>query len=110
VPRTRLPDSTTTGQSFGDALLRLQAVNAQLQRALYSPIVIEQAKGVIAERYHLSMDEAFDLLRYAARTSRTKIHVFAQGVVRDDPAVTDAVDASLSSPKRLRIPRAAESG
>jgi hypothetical protein len=106
----RFPDPTAAGQGFGEALLRLQAVNAQLQRALYSRIVIEQAKGVLAERYRVSMDEAFDVLRYAARTSRTNIHQFAQSVVRDDPSATDAVDASLSSPKRHRLPRAAESG
>jgi hypothetical protein len=56
------------------------------------------------------MDEAFDLLRYAARTPRRNIQLVAQGVVRDDPVAADAVAGSLSSSKRLRVPRAAESG
>jgi hypothetical protein len=53
----------------------------QLQTALESRIVIEQAKGVLAERFKLTVDDAFLLLRYAARSSRTKIHEVAQEVV-----------------------------
>ena len=61
---------------------------AQLEEALRSRIVIEQAKGVLAERHGLSVDEAFDVLRRAARSTRTKIHVVATEVVatRESPA------------------------
>jgi AmiR/NasT family two-component response regulator len=54
---------------------------AQLQHALDSRIVIEQAKGVLIERYGLPPDAAFELLRRAARRSRTKIHDLAREVV-----------------------------
>jgi AmiR/NasT family two-component response regulator len=47
---------------------------AQLQRALESRVAIEQAKGVIAERYGLGLDEAFDVIRNAARANRLKLH------------------------------------
>jgi AmiR/NasT family two-component response regulator len=47
---------------------------AQLQHALESRVVIEQAKGVIAERYGLELDEAFEVIRRAARTNRVKLH------------------------------------
>jgi hypothetical protein len=53
----------------------------QLQTALESRIVIEQAKGVLAERFKLTVDDAFLLLRYAARSSRTKLHDVAHEVV-----------------------------
>lgn len=61
---------------------------AQLEQALRTRIVIEQAKGVLAERLDLSVDEAFEVLRRAARSSRTKIHALAVEVVssRETPA------------------------
>src|SRR4051812_22329004 len=51
-------------------LLELRARVKQLQTALDTRIVIEQAKGILAERFHLPVDDAFLLLRYAARSSR----------------------------------------
>ncbi len=49
----------------------LQARVAQLQTALETRIVVEQSKGILAERFKLSVDDSFLLLRYAARSSRT---------------------------------------
>jgi len=47
---------------------------AQLEQALQSRVTIEQAKGVLAERYGLGLDEAFELIRRAARSNRMKLH------------------------------------
>jgi ANTAR domain len=47
---------------------------AQLEQALQSRVAIEQAKGVLAERYGLELDEAFDLIRRTARSNRMKLH------------------------------------
>ena len=55
--------------------------NAQLRIALESRIVIEQAKGVLMERLDVRADLAFELLRGAARSSRTNIHALAAEVV-----------------------------
>ena len=44
--------------------------NAQLERALESRVLIEQAKGMLAERWDTSPAEAFELLRSAARSHR----------------------------------------
>jgi AmiR/NasT family two-component response regulator len=62
--------------------------NQQLQAALDSRIVIEQAKGVLAERYRISVDDAFELLRRSARNHRLRLHVLAMAVVasRETPA------------------------
>jgi hypothetical protein len=53
---------------------------AQLEHALQSRVAIEQAKGVIAERYGLSVEEAFDLIRRAARTNRIKLHDLVRAI------------------------------
>jgi hypothetical protein len=47
---------------------------AQLEHALESRIMIEQAKGIVAERYGLDVDEAFQLIRHAARSNRMKLY------------------------------------
>jgi AmiR/NasT family two-component response regulator len=53
----------------------------QLRTALESRVVIEQAKGVLAERYRLSIDDAFLLLRQSARSARVRLHELAAEVV-----------------------------
>jgi AmiR/NasT family two-component response regulator len=53
---------------------------AQLEHALQSRIVIEQAKGVIAERYGLDPEEAFEYLRRASRSHRIKLHSLAAAI------------------------------
>jgi AmiR/NasT family two-component response regulator len=59
----------------------LRTKNAQLETALSSRIVIEQAKGVLAERYRIDLDGAFAILRGAARSNHMKIHDLAHAVV-----------------------------
>jgi AmiR/NasT family two-component response regulator len=62
-----------------------QERQAQLQHALESRVVIEQAKGMLAERFGVSIDDAFELLRGTARSNRLRLHDVARRVVaRDD--------------------------
>jgi GAF domain-containing protein len=56
-------------------------LNHQLQRALDSRIVIEQAKGVLAERHGIPVDKAFALLRHTARGRGARLHDVAQEVM-----------------------------
>lgn len=58
-----------------------QVVNAQLTQALDSRIVIEQAKGRIAERLGVDMDAAFARLRGHARSRRLLLANVASDVV-----------------------------
>lgn len=53
----------------------------QLQHALHSRVVIEQAKGMLAERTHISVREAFELLRGHARSHNAKLHDVARDVL-----------------------------
>ncbi|MEW2580678.1 GAF and ANTAR domain-containing protein [Streptomyces syringium] len=55
---------------------------AQLQAALHSRVVIEQAKGVLAERWQVGLDEAFESLRSYARPRRLRLADLAQQVVQ----------------------------
>lgn len=71
--------------------------NAQLEQALESRIAIEQAKGVLIERFDVAPDHAFEILRRASRTQRRRIHLIAAEVIdsRDTPAVVLASVAAL---------------
>ncbi|MBO8186908.1 ANTAR domain-containing protein [Streptomyces sp. DW4-2] len=53
----------------------------ELELALGSRVVIEQAKGVLAERGHGSVDDAFRTLRAFARSHRRPLHQVARDVV-----------------------------
>ena len=54
---------------------------AQLQHALSSRIIIEQAKGVLGERTRTSPEEAFNVMRSYARRNGRKLHDVAQEIV-----------------------------
>lgn len=56
-------------------------VREQLQRALDSRVVIEQAKGVISHTHQLDMDSAYRLIRYHSRSSQTSLSAVAAGVI-----------------------------
>lgn len=53
----------------------------QLQTALDSRIVIEQAKGILAERESITPTEAFTKIRRQARSERRKLHDLAAEIV-----------------------------
>ncbi len=56
-------------------------VNEQLQRALNTRVLIEQAKGVIAHTAGVDMDEAFNRLRNHARSNSQSLQVTAASIV-----------------------------
>jgi hypothetical protein len=64
-------------------------VVAQLQVALSSRVVIEQAKGILAERARIGVDAAFARLRAHARTQNRRLSDVARELINGglDPAV-----------------------
>ena len=60
---------------------RLQAVTRQLQEALHTRIVIEQAKGILAERHGEPVAAAFERLRAYARSTQRRIRDVARDVI-----------------------------
>jgi GAF domain-containing protein len=63
------------------ATLEAQVINEQLNHALTSRIVIEQAKGIIAEREGLTMEQAFSTLRNHARNHNLRLVDVARDVI-----------------------------
>jgi GAF domain-containing protein len=70
------------------ATLEAQVINEQLNYALTSRIVIEQAKGIIAEREGLNMDQAFSTLRNHARYHNLRLVDVAHDVIEGTLAVS----------------------
>ena len=85
------PDDLSLGQALADvasvALVQEKAstdqksVNEQLQTALISRIVLEQAKGVLAQQGSLPMEEAFAVMRRYARDHNLRLTAVAEAVV-----------------------------
>ena len=63
-----------------------EILNQQLQTALTSRVAIEQAKGVLATRLEIEMDEAFELMRRRSRDERRRLVEIAEEVVNARPA------------------------
>jgi transcriptional regulator with GAF, ATPase, and Fis domain len=82
-----LADVATIGLLQERNLRRSETIAEQLQAALNSRIIIEQAKGKLAERYNLTMDQAFTLLRDHARTTNQRLTDTARELV--DSATAD---------------------
>jgi transcriptional regulator with GAF, ATPase, and Fis domain len=76
-----MADVATIGLLQARAIRHREALAEQLQTALNSRVIIEQAKGVIAERRQLDMDQSFTLLRSAARTNNRRLSDLARAVV-----------------------------
>jgi transcriptional regulator with GAF, ATPase, and Fis domain len=76
-----LADIATIGLLQARAIRQRDGLAEQLQTALNTRVLIEQAKGVIAERRRLDMDQAFTLLRTTARNSNRLLTDLARAVV-----------------------------
>lgn len=76
-----LADVATIGLLQYRAIQHRDSVTEQLQTALNSRVLIEQAKGALAERLGLEVDEAFTLLRREARSRNRRLSEFAKALL-----------------------------
>ncbi len=76
-----LADVATIAIMQERAISRAETLTEQLQGALNSRIVIEQAKGMIAHRHGVDVDTAFERLRAHARRSQLRLADLAREIV-----------------------------
>ncbi|MEY2474771.1 MAG: hypothetical protein QOG87_86, partial [Actinomycetota bacterium] len=81
VAAQALADVATIGILQHRAVRETHIVNEQLAHALNSRIVIEQAKGVLAERAEVGVEAAFVMLRDHARSNNQRLVDVAHSVV-----------------------------
>jgi len=105
------PEHVRTAQMLADiatvAILQHSAVQdatlvgEQLQQALDSRIVIEQAKGIVAEHLGVGLDDAFNALRGHARNSNLRLADLARDV-SDGTVSADELLAPRARPSKPR--------
>ena len=76
-----LADVATIGLLHERSMRRSDTLNEQLQTALNSRVIIEQAKGKLAERLGIDVNQAFSLLRDQARNRNERLSDLARALV-----------------------------
>ncbi len=89
-----LADVATIGLLHERGMRHSDTLNEQLQTALNSRGIIEQAKGKLAERLGLDMDQAFNLLRDQARACNRRLSDLAQEFIDGSDTLTRTVSKS----------------
>lgn len=92
-----LADVATIGLMQERAVRRAEELTEQLQFALNSRIVIEQAKGAVARTLSIGVDEAFEVIRRYARRHRQPLTDVARTVVENGDALRLLADSGSSS-------------
>jgi transcriptional regulator with GAF, ATPase, and Fis domain len=109
-PAAFAPADVRVGQALADvatisllherSMRHSDTLNEQLQTALNSRVIIEQAKGKLAERLGVDMDQSFTLLRDRARTSNRRLSDLAQAFVDG----TETITGPAASRSRQGVP------
>ena len=90
-----LADAATIGLLHERAVRHAETVTEQLQGALNSRVIIEQAKGVLAAQADIGPDEAFTILRSHARSQELRLSELARAVVERTTDLTSIVRPAL---------------
>ncbi|WP_461003851.1 ANTAR domain-containing protein [Streptomonospora sediminis] len=95
-PRTAVPAPPRASGAGGEEE-RLRMTVAQLEHALHTRVVVEQAIGVLAERHRLTPRKAFELLRSASRSRGRKVADLAADVVASSTNPLTALPGELAA-------------
>ncbi|MGD0068697.1 MAG: GAF and ANTAR domain-containing protein [Streptosporangiaceae bacterium] len=97
-------DTVQVGQALADVatisllhernMRRSDTLNEQLQAALNSRVIIEQAKGKLAERLGIDVNQAFTVLRDQARNRNQRLSDLARAFVDGTQAITSPAGGS----------------
>lgn len=93
-----LADVATIGILQERAIRRGEVLNEQLQGALNSRVVIEQAKGVLAQQSGLGMSEVFDHMRDHARNRQLRLSDVARRIVEREIGIDQIAEQSSPRP------------
>ena len=90
-----LADVATISLLHERSMRQSDTLNEQLQTALNSRVIIEQAKGKLAERLGIDMTQAFSLLRSAARDRNLRLADLAQAFIDGTEPITGDAAAGV---------------
>jgi GAF domain-containing protein len=76
-----LADVATSYVVNASKLRQQEQLSEQLQEALESRVVIEQAKGITAYKHAVSIDQAYQLMRRHARNNHASLRLVAEAIV-----------------------------
>ncbi|MER7568605.1 GAF and ANTAR domain-containing protein [Streptomyces sp. NPDC048523] len=96
-----LADAAALGLQNRHTYARYRTLSGQLQQALSSRVRVEQAKGMLAERWGVAADQAFMALRQYARRHRLPLDQVAGAVIEgaaDDAELLREIDAGAGGP------------
>lgn len=93
-----LADIATIGILQERTLSDVRVVASQLEVALESRVVIEQAKGIVAERNSVSIDTAFTLLRSYSRAHNALLSQTAHDIIEGTLAASSLTNTTKSPP------------
>ena len=97
---TALVDIATIGILQERAVRQQELLAGQLQVALNSRVIIEQAKGVLAERLRISPDDAFVMLRRYARDHNHALTQLASDVISGTAPIIRGARAAAPPPRQ----------
>lgn len=107
------PEITQIGQALADvatigliqerALHQQHVLVDQLQTALDSRVLIEQAKGILAERHHIDPSNAFALLRTYARNHNQRLTKLAATVIDGSTTATELLASAPATTSGQRF-------
>jgi AmiR/NasT family two-component response regulator len=89
----------TIGLLHQRSVRRSETLNEQLQTALNNRVVIEQAKGKLAERLGIDVNQAFILLRDQARRRNERLSDLARDFVDGTRALTIPAGGGPRAPR-----------
>jgi GAF domain-containing protein len=76
-----LADVATSYVVNASKLRQQEQLSEQLQHALESRVVIEQAKGITAQQSSVTVDQAYELMRRHARSNNASLQLVAEAIV-----------------------------
>jgi hypothetical protein len=97
-----MADVASIGLLQAQGISRRELLAGQLQNALQSRVLIEQAKGVLAERLQIDMSRAFETLRSYSRSHNEYLSKVAEGVISGTIDITALAATSVPVPPAHR--------